>query len=123
MGEVGINFLPIGRYKLAIQGGIDEAGLPCGLWPISPKGVGLDRLDNRFGYFLGNVYPCCGECNRIRGDTLTIKEAELVCYFLSVWRSELPGGLPAKRKARRERVNLRDGSLLPYNKSWRGKVK
>jgi hypothetical protein len=37
-------------------------------------GVGLDRLDNSRGYEPGNVVPCCGDCNKIRGDRLTPEE-------------------------------------------------
>jgi len=38
----------------------------CGA-PLSATGYGLDRLDNRFGYTLGNVAPCCWDCNSRKG--------------------------------------------------------
>lgn len=28
---------------------------------------GIDRVDNRRGYFLDNCVPCCNECNRSKG--------------------------------------------------------
>lgn len=31
---------------------------------------GVDRINNAEGYILGNVAPCCTECNRIKGDKL-----------------------------------------------------
>jgi orotate phosphoribosyltransferase len=31
-------------------------------------GVGLDRIDNNFGYKTANVVPCCNRCNYLRGD-------------------------------------------------------
>lgn len=39
-------------------------------------GVGLDRIDNnkKVGYVLTNVLPCCGICNSIRGDKLSVGE-------------------------------------------------
>lgn len=45
------------------------AGL-CGYceFPVSPTGIGLDRLDNSRGYSPDNVLPCCGECNVARND-------------------------------------------------------
>lgn len=33
-------------------------------------GIGLDRQDNRRGYHLDNVKPCCGPCNMARGSRL-----------------------------------------------------
>jgi len=38
------------------------------------KGYGLDRLDNTKGYHKDNVVSCCGPCNAIRGDKLTVEE-------------------------------------------------
>ena len=34
---------------------------------------GLDRIDNDKGYVLGNVVPCCGTCNRMKG-TMSIED-------------------------------------------------
>lgn len=33
-----------------------------------PAGIGIDRVDSRVGYKLGNVVPCCAECNMLMGD-------------------------------------------------------
>ncbi len=38
------------------------------------RGTGLDRLDNDKGYTIQNVVPCCGSCNKIRGNNLTQEE-------------------------------------------------
>ena len=48
----------------------------CGLEPIQiKKGKnhngnylynGLDRLDNSIGYYLDNIVPCCGRCNKMK---------------------------------------------------------
>ena len=40
-------------------------------------GIGLDRIDNEKGYEVGNVLPCCKECNKHRQDTWTVKETEI----------------------------------------------
>lgn len=37
---------------------------------------GLDRIDNSKGYSIDNVLPCCGSCNAIRGDHLTVEETK-----------------------------------------------
>ena len=42
------------------------------------KGHSLDRIDNSKGYTLDNVLPCCGFCNKLRGNLLTVKEAEIL---------------------------------------------
>lgn len=40
-------------------------------------GSGLDRIDNARGYDPDNVVPCCGKCNRVRGDDLTHEEMKV----------------------------------------------
>jgi len=42
--------------------------------PIESTGVGLDRIDNDFGYFIWNVVPCCGRCNQARFNNFTQEE-------------------------------------------------
>lgn len=37
---------------------------------------GLDRLNNKLGYIISNVVPCCGICNRAKG-ALTFDEFKL----------------------------------------------
>ena len=34
---------------------------------LEETGTGLDRLDHTRGYVRGNVVPCCGVCNTIKG--------------------------------------------------------
>src|SRR6266478_4605910 len=41
---------------------------------LSDTGIGLDRLDNSRGYHVGNVVPCCGVCNFVRGNKFTPAE-------------------------------------------------
>lgn len=45
-------------------------------------GVGLDRINNSMGYELSNVLPCCGDCNTIRGNKLTVEETKQVIKLL-----------------------------------------
>jgi len=41
-------------------------------------GIGLDRRDNSIrDYNIKNVVPCCGPCNRIRGNDLTVEETKV----------------------------------------------
>ena len=41
---------------------------------LNETGIGLDRLDNKNGYNIDNVVPCCGPCNYTRGNRFTVKE-------------------------------------------------
>jgi hypothetical protein len=44
------------------------------LAPLKASGVGLDRINNAKGYELDNVLSCCGICNSIRNDHLSVSE-------------------------------------------------
>lgn len=46
------------------------------------RGIGLDRLDNNRGYEIDNVVACCGSCNQIRSDQLSISEMKEVAKLL-----------------------------------------
>lgn len=39
---------------------------------------GLDRLDNLRGYSLDNIAPCCWECNRIKGSSLSVTDMQIL---------------------------------------------
>jgi hypothetical protein len=51
-------------------------------------GVGLDRIDNTKGYTPNNVLPCCGFCNRLRGNQLSVQETCAVVNALLDFRSK-----------------------------------
>lgn len=36
--------------------------------------VGLDRINNELGHVVGNVAPCCPQCNMARSDFFTVDE-------------------------------------------------
>jgi hypothetical protein len=57
----------------------------CG-GPLPTAGAGLDRLDNSKGYDLDNVVPCCGDCNRLRGDRLTPEETRVAVQAIQQYR-------------------------------------
>jgi hypothetical protein len=42
----------------------------------SGRGGGLDRLNNEKGYIKDNVVSCCGNCNRVRCDVLSVEEMQ-----------------------------------------------
>jgi hypothetical protein len=48
----------------------------CGESILAETGIGLDRVDNSRGYTTDNVLPCCGGCNVVRSDVLTVEEME-----------------------------------------------
>ena len=49
---------------------------------------GLDRINNSEGYELINVIPCCGKCNSLRGDRLTVEETLKVIKLLKKLRKK-----------------------------------
>jgi hypothetical protein len=51
-------------------------------------GIGLDRMDNVEGYSRGNVVPCCGLRNEIKGDHLTYEEVMKLAPTLKLLRLE-----------------------------------
>ena len=71
-------------YRQKIEAGCSY----CGCDITKEKGGGLDRIDNFEGYIESNVRACCGECNEIRGYTLTTGEMEHVAKALDEYRLE-----------------------------------
>ena len=99
---------PVARYnKLRVQA--KRKGLACNIkkdeyikllsanickycgGPLSETGINLDRIDNRWGYTLKNVYPCCGNCNALRGRLLTTNEMTKVIKLLKKIRKKKIG--------------------------------
>jgi hypothetical protein len=50
-------------------------------------GGGLDRINNKEGYYLDNVLPCCALCNKFRNDILTVDEMKFVVTQLKAYRA------------------------------------
>lgn len=75
-------------------------------------GSGLDRIDNNLGYTINNVLPCCGDCNRTRGDRLTVEEMQVAMKSILKFRKKK--GLPLYReiiKYNQVKLNLNKHSL------------
>jgi len=53
---------------------------------IRSTGSGLDRIDNSKVYTIDNVNPCCGVCNDIRGDNLTVEEMKVAMNAILNYR-------------------------------------
>jgi len=49
---------------------------------------GLDRIDNSVGYTKDNVLPCCGRCNKTRGEDWTVEEAKAMILLGLKMRAE-----------------------------------
>lgn len=54
---------------------------------LNETAAGLDRIDNRFGYEVGNVLPCCDVCNRTRGKYWTVEETKVMILAVKEWRA------------------------------------
>ena len=58
----------------------------------SKRWVGLDRIDNKKGYQLDNVIPCCRSCNVLRSDQFTVTETKFLVTVLKLYRSCINDG-------------------------------
>jgi hypothetical protein len=47
----------------------------CG---FSAENMGCDRLDNLIGHIIGNVVPCCPDCNVARSNNFTVEEMKII---------------------------------------------
>ena len=75
-------------WKLERQQYVDLVIQPCtycGEVTVN-YGVGLDRIDNSKGYEMGNVQPCCGNCNQLRGHRLTVGETKAAMDAIMAYR-------------------------------------
>src|SRR5581483_11529056 len=54
--------------------------LPCHYcgFTLPPTGMGIDRMDFTIGYAVGNVVPCCTECNLAKNSSFTYAEMLLL---------------------------------------------
>lgn len=65
------------------------AFLPCNYCKLEippSTGSNLDRIDNSRGYEVDNVLPCCGPCNVIRSDKLSVDEMEVAMFAVMEYR-------------------------------------
>ena len=54
---------------------------------LPKSGHGLDRKDNKKGYTLINAIPSCWECNAIKGQNLTHREAMVAIRAIKAMRA------------------------------------
>src|SRR3990167_6101043 len=73
---------------------------------------GLDRINNDFGYILGNVLPACGICNMTRGNRFTVAETRIMIgAVVNFRRSRLGPAIIRAEKLSRERAAERGRKL------------
>ena len=59
----------------------------CGISLINFTNSSLDRINNDLGYLVDNVLPCCGDCNKIRQDKLTVDEMKVAMEAILNYRN------------------------------------
>lgn len=55
------------KYKIHPKEFAYQIKRPCYVCEVECAG-GLDRIDNSEGYVVGNIYPCCFDCNRMKSN-------------------------------------------------------
>lgn len=60
----------------------------CKVSVESSPGGSLDRINNETGYNINNVLPCCGTCNRMRNNFVTVEEFKVMMDSLLVFRNK-----------------------------------
>lgn len=60
----------------------------CGKSTAEETGSSLDRIDNGGAYSIDNVLPCCGKCNKTRGDRYDVQEMIVMINALSLSKSD-----------------------------------
>lgn len=77
-------------WNLSLEKFTEFLNSPCTYCesPLTEYGSGLDRLNNLFGYESNNVIPCCGFCNKLRGDLLSHEETIEIVRVLKRLRSK-----------------------------------
>lgn len=78
-------------WKLTFEKYAPYCPMPCHYCSnnFGEVGVGLDRIDNNKGYEEGNILPCCGNCNKLRSNRITVAEMVELVNLLK----ELRGGV------------------------------
>jgi len=100
-------------WELTVEQFVELTSKPCDYCEgkVSDTGRSLDRIDNNVGYIMGNVVPCCGTCNEIKGQTFTYFEMKMLGRVVKQIREERARhGLPeiesyCHRVGRRDRDN------------------
>ncbi len=70
---------------------------------LNKTGASLDRLNNKLGYSLKNVVPCCSNCNNLRGNLLTEIETVEVIELLKELRGNKQQVWGQTRKGKRRK--------------------
>jgi hypothetical protein len=81
--------VPSARAHFHVQHGPKKH---CGHCPPLFLYHGIDRFDNRFGYIVGNMVPCCPVCNRAKKN-LTVESffehSKLLLQQQGFWPSRI----------------------------------
>lgn len=71
------------EYKINIY---EKLCTYCGISLKYFTGHCMDKINPNLGYKVTNVLPCCGECNTIKNNILTIEETKEVIQLIKKLR-------------------------------------
>lgn len=69
----------------------------CGINLYLYSGSSIDKIEPDNGYVLDNILPCCGDCNTIKMNILTVRETLEVIKTLKILRNTNESPWLAKR--------------------------
>ncbi len=102
--------LTLEQYVALRQNACHYCGFPL------PEAGGLDRIEGEKGYVLGNVIPCCTQCNIARGANFTVEEMLVIGEAIARVKAargpagDLPRGVRGWGRPKKYEYSLEDAA-------------
>lgn len=95
----------------------------CSKFMTSTHQNGIDRVNNNYGYYMGNVQPCCGDCNYLKRDSVL---SEFISKCIAIVKNHQNRLIELRRNwvpSRYQEKNLNKVRLSPEEKKEKLRMK